>query len=508
MNAPVLIPIGEPRLAFRYGQELEHPKDGLFLFGPLDDRAHPTQLRFGVIGTAACVARFNRWSQRICGFIPSPEPAKAHLFPWPGFEAAFRCKWPEKPIAKLTVDADTLSRTIRIGDRTEAIFKAVEILEKPILEYRSREEAQPAFWFVVIPEEVYLLGRPQSSIPKGERQQGQFPANTNWIRRSTRTGQNLLLPEDREVAEMQRYARNFHNQLKAKLLREKIAVQVVRDTTLTPEDFIKSNGRPLRGTQDPPTVAWNLCTTAFFKGEGKPWKLASVREGVCYIGLVFKQDLTGAGRANACCGAQMFLDSGDGVVFRGAMGPWWSPDRKEYHLSEEAAEQLVRLVVTEYAKRHGAPPRELFIHGRASFNNAEWKGFCATVPETTKLVGVRIRTSYDLKLFRPGTLPIMRGLAHKVTPTRAYLWSTGYVPRLDTYPGWETPNPILVEIVRGESQIETVLADILGLTKLNYNSCEFSASMPVTLSFADAVGEILMAAPSESTPPLPFRYYI
>jgi hypothetical protein len=53
-----------------------------------------------------------------------------------------------------------------------------------------------------------------------------------------------------------------------------------------------------------------------------------------------------------------------------------------------------------------------------------------------------------------------------------------------------------------------VLADILGLTKLNYNSCEFSASMPVTLSFADAVGEILMAAPSESTPPLPFRYYI
>ena len=102
----------------------------------------------------------------------------------------------------------------------------------------------------------------------------------------------------------------------------------------------------------------------------------------------------------------------------------------------------------------------------------------------------------------------MRGLAHKVTPSRAYLWSTGYVPRLDTYPGWETPNPILVEIVRGDPEIEIVLADILGLTKLNYNSCEFSASMPVTLSFADAVGEILMAAPSESTPPLPFRYYI
>jgi hypothetical protein len=95
-----------------------------------------------------------------------------------------------------------------------------------------------------------LLGCPQSSVPKGERQQGQFPSNTSWIRRSARTGQSQLLVEDREVAEIQRYSRNFHNQLKAKLLREKIAVQVVRDTTLTPEDFIKSNGRPLRGTQD------------------------------------------------------------------------------------------------------------------------------------------------------------------------------------------------------------------------------------------------------------------
>ena len=79
MNAPVLISVGERRLAFRYGQELEHPKDGLFLFGPLDDRAHPPQLRFGVIGTAACVARFNRWSQRIRGFIPSPEPSLATM---------------------------------------------------------------------------------------------------------------------------------------------------------------------------------------------------------------------------------------------------------------------------------------------------------------------------------------------------------------------------------------------------------------------------------------------
>jgi len=40
-----------------------------------------------------------------------------------------------------------------------------------------------------------------------------------------------------------------------------------------------------------------------------------------------------------------------------------------------------------------------------------------------------------------------------------------------------------------------VLKDILALTKLNYNTCIFGDGMPITLKFADAVGEILTAGP-------------
>jgi len=47
-----------------------------------------------------------------------------------------------------------------------------------------------------------------------------------------------------------------------------------------------------------------------------------VRPVVCYVGLVFKNDETPAQVGEACCAAQMFLDSGDGLVFRGALGPW------------------------------------------------------------------------------------------------------------------------------------------------------------------------------------------
>ncbi|MEK6371252.1 MAG: hypothetical protein AABO58_01015 [Acidobacteriota bacterium] len=67
---------------------------------------------------------------------------------------------------------------------------------------------------------------------------------------------------------------------------------------------------------------------------------------------------------------------------------------------------------------------------------------------------------------------------------------------------------MLVEVSRGVAPIETVLADVLALTKLNYNSCVFGDGDPVTLIFADAIGEILTAGPVEGIPPLPFKYYI
>ena len=77
----------------------------------------------------------------------------------------------------------------------------------------------------------------------------------------------------------------------------------------------------------------------------------------------------------------------------------------------------------------------------------------------------------------------------------AYLWTVGFIPRLQTYIGKEVPNPIFVEICRGQASIVRVLSDVLALTKLNYNSCLFGDGEPVTLKFADAVGEILTAAP-------------
>ena len=53
----------------------------------------------------------------------------------------------------------------------------------------------------------------------------------------------------------------------------------------------------------------------------------------------------------------------------------------------------------------------------------------------------------------------------------AFLWSKGFVPRLETSLAMEVPNPLYISISKGTADIETVLKDVLALTKLNYNAC-------------------------------------
>lgn len=62
----------------------------------------------------------------------------------------------------------------------------------------------------------------------------------------------------------------------------------------------------------------------------------------------------------------MFLDSGDGMVFRGRIGPYYNLYTKEYHLTKENASELLKKVVESYIKENAnsQEPKEIFIHGK------------------------------------------------------------------------------------------------------------------------------------------------
>jgi hypothetical protein len=503
MTAWTVTHIDEPNLAFGYGQKSPHPKDGLFLYGPPSSNRNPARMDVGVIGTPAGIKLFASWVRAINGKIEAPEKGKAdNKMMWPGFETIFGIKWPSVPFACCVVDAAELDRRIKSSDRNEAIHSAVSLYEDALRHHLANEEARPDLWFAVVPEQVFKYGRPQSRVPKNE----QTPSKAVGKKAAkTMFTQGWLFEDELKEAEIYLYEKNFHNQLKARILDTQQVLQVVRETTLAGGNL----GESSRRLQDPASVAWNLSTTSFYKAGGTPWRVADVREGVCYVGLVFKKTNLPGRTDNACCGAQMFLASGEAFVFKGAVGPWFSETDNSFHLSKAKAAELMTLIVGAYSGYHGKPPTELFIHGKTWFDDEEWSGFAAAVPEETRLTGIRIRRQNEIKLFRLGRRPVLRGTAILTGPRSAYLWTSGWVPRLDTYPGREVPNPLTVDIVKGDADLSVVLKDLMSLTKLNFNSANFGDGLPVTLRFADLVGEILTAAPlAAATPPLPFKAYI
>lgn len=503
----------EPELVFGYGQSIEDPRDGLTLFGPLKENA-PFGIRYGIVGTDLGVSRFYRWTKKVQKPWAHSEVSKRTLWlPFPGFEEAFGIPFAKTASSERFVDSQILKEILREDDPYQRVYRAVSLYVEAILDFYKRADESISLWYVISPESVFRECRPKSVIDDPIKHVSKDAIKKRkGIAQQSMHGQGFVFPEQKVDYDAYLFDNDFRRQLKARLIMEKIKdpVQIFRESTVAPEDFLDKWGNQERDLEPESQLAWNSLSTTFYKAGGKPWKLNSIREGVCYLGMVFKKLENADNDQSACCAAQMFLDSGDGVVFQGAVGPWKSARGEDYHLSETAAKEIVSKAVDAYKQTFGktANPKEIFIHGRTFLNEEEWAGFSSVGSLGINVVGVRIRPA-SLRVFRPGKFPVLRGLAYVETGTKGYLWSTGFVPRLRTFPHQGVPYPYEVEICRGEADVVTVLSDVLSLTKLNYNACHFADGKPITLQFADKIGDILTAGPiQKDRAPLQFKFYI
>jgi hypothetical protein len=504
--------LDEPALEFGHGQKTAHPKDGLFLYGPHGRTNKAHDIRLGLIGTSAGIAHFKNWAKRLHGRIDVPPPKKGekanrlHLANFPGLVELFGISFDSDACAAYPLNERDIDAATRILNLHEAVAKVVKLYVERALKHMRNDERAIDVWVLVVPEIISERCRPQAKRSGLSMELGDFAK-----KQKARSELPLLADViDQEAEDIFEDVPDFHRQVKAAFLTIGPS-QILRETTLAPEAFLNKAGYPQRKMQDPATIAWNFATGLYYKTEPRPpWKLATVRPRVCYVGLVYK-NLPNDPNGHVCCAAQMFLNEGDGVVFRGANGPWKTGD-DEYHLDGAAAKTLLATVLETYSESHGGPPQELFIHGQASFNNEEWRAFEEAAPKDTNVVGVRIRTTGgETKLFRDGDYPVLRGTAMQLDLRNAYLWTTGYLPQLDTYIGPETPNPLFITVLRAKNampKLDTVLVDIMGLTKINYNSCNFNDGLPVTVRFAKMVGEVLVMGSAKGAQRQPFKYYV
>ena len=500
MTTSDAIIFGEPQIEFRYAQRMSDPHDGLGLFGPYDadQPARPAVLPYVVIGSASGVRAFAAWSHVASHPAVDAPRGNYRLWPpFPGFDAAFCSEWPSKPVWSTVLDREAL---VTLSRHTDPYQRAFDVVDEYVKELRivSQRDERPGVAICIVPDEVWQNCRPESRIadPIGRRV---APSTI----RSRKAGQLELL--DAFDPNQYHMSPDFRRQLKARAMQYRIPIQVIRESTLRLDSATDSGMRPLTPVSD---RMWNLSTALYYKCGGKPWRLSAAREGVCYIGIAFRRASTTGDAETACCAAQMFMDTGDGIVFLGENGPWYSPQNKQFHLSKNVARDLLSGVLRTYQDQEGKQLREVFLHSRSGINREEFSGYAEACPAGAEIVGVRVRDTPYVRLFRTGKMPVMRGTFWRLSEQSGYLWGSGFVPRSGTYRGWEVPLPIRLDVQHGNAPIERVAQDILALTKLNYNACRLGDSQPVTIGFSDAVGEILVANPAVKCRLPNFKYYI
>lgn len=499
--------LSEPLLEFRHGQRVVDPHAGLALFGPYDadSSARPGQITYGVVGRPQGITLFDAFSERITRPIVSQsygnpdEDRKAQLLwpPFPGFDAAFGSIWPSMSAWKHIIDSEKLLTAAAHNDRYRRAYD-VATMYKAAIGIASERDEKFGLIVCVVPEEVWVNCRPLSRVTGG-----QGVGTSKKERQIRRQQADLFGTYESEEYEM---SVDFRRQLKARVMEFNIPIQIIRESTLLLREPEPTDARGITTLSD---RAWNLSTAFYYKAGGKPWRLATAREGVCYVGLAFRQSEIEGDERTACCAAQMFLDTGDGVVFRGEFGPWYSARDDQFHLNKAEAEHLLGGVIDAYKKQGGATLTEIFLHSRSTINDEEFAGYKKACPDGVKLVGVRVRRdSQGLRLYRPGKWPVLRGTVWVLNSRTAFLWAAGFKPSFLSYDGWEVPVPLRLDVEHGEADIRQVSQDVLGLTKLNYNACRLGDAAPVTVKFSDQVGEILIGNPKIKARNPSFKYYI
>ncbi len=291
---------------------------------------------------------------------------------------------------------------------------------------------------------------------------------------------------------------DFHNCLKLYGMKYKIPTQLIRPDTLL-----------FKGTQEKSIVFWNLAVGMLYKSQkGYPWKLAHLEENTCYVGISFFKERDNNQEYTRASMAQVFLDTGESFILRGDPFEWKNEQfPRSPHLSQEGAEELIIKVLEQYKSVRGNLPERLVLHKSSNYWDEELEGFL-NASETINSRDFLTIQGTNRKFYRTGDYGVIRGtLISTQDMNEHYLYTTGFVPCINTYPGLGVPSPILIRCKIQDSDIKKICQEILAFTKLDWNNTFIYRKDPVTLSVSRKVGKVLAETMAKKIEHLDPHYY-
>ena len=478
------------------------PKVGLREAGPFDLRFGGAQLkevRIGLVGTIAMNEKALEWLKRCENHIPTTMKNTQQYPDFDGFEQIFRSKISTNPLWTYTVDDNSLNKALAIINDYDRFEAVLNLFSEGIQKLAELETNKPNITICALPESVLDACR---NVEKKLSKLQKKIATQIVTSRKKGLGIQLSLFDQPEVdnAEDLLY-RDFRRALKARAIMAKMPIQIGRLNL-----FVDSSDN-----QDAATRAWNSSVALYYKAGGIPWRLKNNGLETCFVGITFHHLRTTNRAVVKSCLAQGFSSEGEGFALRGGdvlQEVGTGRRNKQVHLTEEQAYLLGQDIIKEYTYRTGVNPQRIVMHKTSVFNEAEEFGFRSAF-DSIPIVELINLLPTSFMLLKHSNYPTNRGTLCIVNNSQTYLFNTGFIKEIGTYPGPHIPRPI--EIRSNENlDIERVAEDILALARMNWNTSSLTSGDPVTLFFSRQVGGIMAELNVKGVDKVPtsFRYYI
>ncbi len=491
----------EPDLIFGHQKEEKDPKIGLKQFGPYytsqESGPSPSKIRLGIVGTGATVTTTKRIIELLTKANKSVEPNR-WLYPdYPGFHIGteVNCCFENSDNWNAIIGLDKISKILTIADSNERIASASDLFINHVEEILG-EDSPPQVIICAIPLDIEKscgIGEETKDAKSKEKLEEDLERKKQRRLEEWLTTNELEKASDKE--EVTEKSFDFRNALKGKALRFDVPTQILKESVA--RSILEYPNSSFPAKQTPSAFCWNLSTALYYKANGRPWRLAKLTAGTCYIGVAFYQNKRSPNLALETSLAQVFTHSGEGFVLRG-FDVTVDKITKEAHLTTDQAREQLKDAIQKYIDKVKIQPNRIVVYKTSFFSEEEKKGFDEAIASFGELkkdyVGISKNTS--LRFLRTGKYPVLRGTIVSLTPTECLLYTSGYIPRIRTYPGHRVPKPLYITHY-GDSEIDFVCKEILGLTKLNWNTTAFSKQLPITIEFAQSVGKILSEIPQE-----------
>lgn len=502
--------VPEPLLVFGDGHTHIDPKLGLTLYGPLKPSnsrvAAPMSIRVGIIGTGEMVGLATQFINRLSTKVESNVKESFRNPDFPGFKAVFTCELIQSESYNNLIPESSIRNLIKKPTFDERVDSAVNLFADGI-ENISERVPKPEVIICALPQDIvdYCVVR-KSSTGRMKKKKSKKEEKLIQTLQKHKINQQQFLDEFAETAEQllaNETTSNFWKKIKIIAMKFGIPTQIAWPSTLV----LRNNLTRKQKRQDDSTTAWNFAVALYYKGSGFPWTMTRMEKGTCYVGITFFRDPNRANDAMRTSLAQIFTYTGEGLVLRGDQFEWDEKQDRSPHLDENSACELLKKAISMYDRQMNQFPTRVVIHKSSKYWPSEQRGFEKAL-KTTPYRDLITIGSRNIRFFRYGQYPPLRGTVIKLGFKNYILYTRGYIPYLRTYPGAHVPLPLEILEHHGDSPPEKILTEILSLSKMNWNSADFGLAKPITLLFSERVGGVMTNLPNDIEPQHEYRYYM